>query len=136
MAIAEEPPSTWIAAPVMKSDGREQMPIYKEKIFGPVPSVVRSPDFETATKLVNEHEYGNGVAIFTPRRRCRPRVHEPRPGRHRRRQRADPGANGVPPLWRLEALALWRGPEGVRLYTRLETVTARWPADIRAGTEY
>src|SRR5204863_8281959 len=42
-----------------------EMRIYKEEIFGPVLSVVRAPDFEDAVKLVNDHEYGNGVAIFT-----------------------------------------------------------------------
>jgi malonate-semialdehyde dehydrogenase (acetylating) / methylmalonate-semialdehyde dehydrogenase len=41
------------------------MRIYKEEIFGPVLSVVRSPDFEDAVRLVNDHEYGNGVAVFT-----------------------------------------------------------------------
>ena len=41
------------------------MRIYKEEIFGPVLSVVRAPDFDEAVKLVNDHEYGNGVAIFT-----------------------------------------------------------------------
>src|SRR5881392_1924115 len=44
---------------------KPEMRIYKEEIFGPVLSVVRTPDFDTATKLVNDHEYGNGVAIFT-----------------------------------------------------------------------
>src|SRR5262249_21712548 len=41
------------------------MTIYKDEIFGPVLSVVRAPDFDYATKIVNEHEYGNGTAIFT-----------------------------------------------------------------------
>src|SRR6202030_2927870 len=44
---------------------KPEMRIYKEEIFGPVLSVVRTPDFDSATKLVNDHEYGNGVAIFT-----------------------------------------------------------------------
>src|SRR6266513_2329048 len=44
---------------------KPEMRIYKEEIFGPVLSVVRSPDFDTATKLVSDHEYGNGTAIFT-----------------------------------------------------------------------
>src|SRR6188474_819769 len=44
---------------------KPEMRIYKEEIFGPVLSVVRVPDFDHATKLVNDHEYGNGVAIFT-----------------------------------------------------------------------
>src|ERR1700726_1866229 len=46
-------------------DVKPEMRIYKEEIFGPVLSVVRTPDFDSATKLVNDHEYGNGVAIFT-----------------------------------------------------------------------
>jgi len=45
---------------------KPEMRIYKEEIFGPVLSVVRSPDFDNATKLVSDHEYGNGVAIFAP----------------------------------------------------------------------
>jgi hypothetical protein len=43
---------------------KPEMRIYKEEIFGPVLSVVRSPDLEDAVKLVNDHEYGGGVAIF------------------------------------------------------------------------
>src|SRR5947207_936718 len=46
-------------------DVKPEMRIYKEEIFGPVLAVVRSPDFEDALKLANDHEYGNGVAIFT-----------------------------------------------------------------------
>ena len=42
-----------------------EMRIYKEEIFGPVLSVVRAPNYEAAIRLPNEHEYGNGVAIFT-----------------------------------------------------------------------
>jgi malonate-semialdehyde dehydrogenase (acetylating)/methylmalonate-semialdehyde dehydrogenase len=42
-----------------------QMRIYKEKIFGPVLCVVRAPDFESALQLINDHELGNGTAIFT-----------------------------------------------------------------------
>ncbi|MEQ1395216.1 aldehyde dehydrogenase family protein, partial [Salmonella enterica] len=41
------------------------MTIYKEEIFGPVLSVVRAPDFDAAARLPTEHEFGNGVAIFT-----------------------------------------------------------------------
>src|SRR5260370_35519659 len=46
-------------------DVTPEMRIYQEEIFGPVLAVVRAPDFEDAVKLVNDHEYGNGVAIFT-----------------------------------------------------------------------
>src|SRR6476661_5941254 len=45
-------------------DVKPEMRIYKEEIFGPVLSVVRAPDFDSAVKLVNDHEYGNGVAVF------------------------------------------------------------------------
>ena len=75
-----------------------------------------------------------------PRRRRGARIRQPHPDRHGRHQRADPGADGVPQLRRLEALPLRRhgvhGTEGVRFYTRLKTVTARWPTGIRAGAEY
>ena len=60
--------------------------------------------------------------------------------RHGRRQRADPGADGVPQLRWVEASLFGdmavHGMEGVRFYTRLKTVTARWPTGIRAGAEY
>ena len=46
-------------------DVKPEMRIYKEEIFGPVLSVVRAADFDSAIKLVNDHEYGNGAAIFT-----------------------------------------------------------------------
>ena len=41
------------------------MRIYKEEIFGPVLSVVRAKNFDEALQLVNDHEFGNGVSIFT-----------------------------------------------------------------------
>jgi malonate-semialdehyde dehydrogenase (acetylating) / methylmalonate-semialdehyde dehydrogenase len=119
---------------------RPEMRIYKEEIFGPVLSVVRSPDFEDAVKLVNEHEYGNGVAIFT------------RDGDAAREftNRIQIGMVGVnvpiPVPMAFHSFGGWKrslfgdmavhGPEGVRFYTRLKTTTARWPAGIRAGAEY
>jgi malonate-semialdehyde dehydrogenase (acetylating)/methylmalonate-semialdehyde dehydrogenase len=44
---------------------KPDMRIYKEEIFGPVLSVVRAKDYEEAVRLPSEHEYGNGVSIFT-----------------------------------------------------------------------
>ena len=44
---------------------KKDMRIYKEEIFGPVLSVVRAKDFEEATKLINDHEFGNGTSIYT-----------------------------------------------------------------------
>jgi malonate-semialdehyde dehydrogenase (acetylating)/methylmalonate-semialdehyde dehydrogenase len=121
-------------------DVKPEMRIYKEEIFGPVLAVVRAPDFEDAVKLCNEHEYGNGVAIFT------------RDGDAAREftNRIQIGMVGVnvpiPVPMAFHSFGGWKrslfgdmavyGMEGVRYYTRLKTVTARWPTGIRAGAEY
>src|SRR5436305_4373923 len=119
---------------------KPEMRIYKEEIFGPVLSVVRAPDFDTATRLASEHEYGNGVAIFT------------RDGDAAREfaSRVQIGMVGInvpiPVPMAFHSFGGWKrslfgdmavyGSEGVRFYTRLKTVTARWPTGIRAGAEY
>jgi malonate-semialdehyde dehydrogenase (acetylating) / methylmalonate-semialdehyde dehydrogenase len=119
---------------------KPEMRIYKEEIFGPVLSVVRAPDFDTAVKLVNEHEYGNGAAIFT------------RDGDAAREFASTikigmVGVNvPIPVPVAYHSFGGWKrslfgdqhmhGPEGVRFYTKLKTVTARWPTGIRAGAEY
>ena len=119
---------------------KPEMRIYKEEIFGPVLSVVRSPDFDHAAKLVNEHEYGNGVAIFT---RDGDAAREFATG-------VKIGMVGVnvpiPVPVAYHSFGGWKrslfgdqhmhGPEGVRFYTKLKTITARWPTGIRAGAEY
>jgi malonate-semialdehyde dehydrogenase (acetylating) / methylmalonate-semialdehyde dehydrogenase len=117
-----------------------QMKIYKEEIFGPVLSVVRVPDFDKALQLVNDHEFGNGTAIFT------------RDGDAAREfaSRARIGMVGVnvpiPVPLAFHSFGGWKrslfgdihmhGPEGVRFYTKLKTVTSRWPTGIRAGAEF
>ncbi|MBV9128437.1 MAG: aldehyde dehydrogenase family protein, partial [Verrucomicrobia bacterium] len=119
---------------------KPEMRIYQEEIFGPVLSVVRAENFEVALKLVNEHEYGNGVAIFT------------RDGDSARTftARVQCGMVGVnvpiPVPMAFHSFGGWKrslfgdhamhGPEGVRFYTRLKTVTSRWPTGIRAGAEF
>jgi len=116
------------------------MRIYKEEIFGPVLSVVRATDYEEALGLVNDHEYGNGTAIFT------------RDGDAARdfTTRAQIGMVGVnvpiPVPVAYHSFGGWKrslfgdhhmhGPEGVRFYTRLKTVTERWPSGIRQGAEF
>ena len=116
------------------------MRIYKEEIFGPVLSVVRAPDYESAVKLVNEHEFGNGAAIFT------------RDGDAARdfASRIQIGMVGVnvpiPVPMAFHSFGGWKrslfgdhhmhGPEGVRFYTKQKTITSRWPTGIRAGAEY
>src|ERR1700704_2243755 len=121
-------------------DVKPDMRIYKEEIFGPVLSVMRADTFDEATKLASEHEYGNGVAIFT------------RDGDAAREfaSRVQIGMVGVnvpiPVPMAFHSFGGWKrslfgdmavyGSEGVRFYTRLKTVTARWPTGIRAGAEY
>jgi malonate-semialdehyde dehydrogenase (acetylating)/methylmalonate-semialdehyde dehydrogenase len=121
-------------------DVTPDMRIYQEEIFGPVLAVVRAPDFEHAVKLVNDHEYGNGVAIFT------------RDGDAAREftNRIQIGMVGInvpiPVPMAFHSFGGWKrslfgdmavhGMEGVRFYTRLKTVTARWPTGIRSGAEY
>ncbi len=119
---------------------KPEMRIYQEEIFGPVLSVVRSPDFDSATKLVSDHEYGNGTAIFT------------RDGDAAREfsNRVQIGMVGInvpiPVPMAFHSFGGWKrslfgdmavyGLEGVRFYSRLKTMTARWPTGIRAGAEY
>ena len=116
------------------------MRIYQEEIFGPVLAVVRATDLGQAVKLVNDHRFGNGVALFT----------------------ADGGAARafasaikvgmvginvpIPVPAAFHSFGGWKsslfgdhhvhGMEGVRFYTRYKAVTQRWPASIRAGAEF
>ena len=116
------------------------MSIYREEIFGPVLAVVRSPDFATALKLVNDHEYGNGTAIFTrDGDAARAFMHGVQAGMV--------GINvPIPVPMAFHSFGGWKrslfgdhhmhGKEGVRFYTKLKTVTSRWPTGIRAGAEF
>ena len=116
------------------------MRIYREEIFGPVLAVVRVPDFETALKLVNEHEFGNGTAIFT------------RDGDSARAftHRVQAGMVGVnvpiPVPMAFHSFGGWKaslfgdhhmhGAEGVRFFTKYKAVTSRWPTGIRQGADF
>ena len=107
------------------------MTIYREEIFGPVLCVMRVPDLDAALQRVNEHEYGNGTAIFT------------RDGGAAREfaHRVQAGMVGInvpiPVPMAFHSFGGWKrsifgplhvhGPDGVRFYTRLKTITARWP---------
>ena len=116
------------------------MRIYREEIFGPVLCLVRSKDFDSALDLVNKHEFGNGTAIFT-RDGDAARVFS---------SRVKAGMVGVnvpiPVPMAFHSFGGWKrslfgdhyvhGPEGVRFYTRLKTITARWPTGIRKGAEF
>ena len=84
------------------------MDIYRDEIFGPVLSVVRVENYEEALELVNDHEYGNGTAIFTrDGDTARDFGHRARIGMVGG-ERSDSGAACLPQFWRLEALTLWR----------------------------
>ena len=117
-----------------------KMKIYTDEIFGPVLSVVRAGSYEEAVELVNEHEYGNGTAIFTrDGDAARDFAHRVRIGMV--------GVNvPIPVPLAFHSFGGWKrslfgdhyihGPEGVRFYTRMKTVTSRWPSGIREGAVY
>ncbi len=116
------------------------MSIYRQEIFGPVLSVVRSPSYENAVEMINTHEYGNGAAIFT------------RDGDAARDfcTRVKIGMVGVnvpiPVPVAYHSFGGWKrslfgdhyvhGMEGVRFNTRLKTMTTRWPEGIKEGAVY
>ena len=119
---------------------RPEMSIYTDEIFGPVLSLVRARSYEEALTLVNDHEYGNGAAIFT------------RDGDTARdfTTRAKIGMIGVnvpiPVPSAFHSFGGWKrslfgdhymhGPEGVRFYTRLKTITQRWPTGMREQADF
>jgi malonate-semialdehyde dehydrogenase (acetylating)/methylmalonate-semialdehyde dehydrogenase len=119
---------------------KPKMTIYKEEIFGPVLSVVRSPDYETAAQLINDNEFGNGTAIFTKDGdAAREFAHQIQVGMV--------GVNvPIPVPMAFHSFGGWKaslfgdhhmhGPEGVRFYTKLKTITSRWPTGIRAGADF
>ena len=118
---------------------KPEMRIYKEEIFGPVLGVVRVNNFETALQLINEHEFGNGTALFT-------RDGDTARDFARRVQAGMVGINvPIPVPMAFHSFGGWKrslfgdhsvhGPEGVRFYTRIKTVTARWPTGIRTGVD-
>ena len=119
---------------------KKTMRIYKEEIFGPVLSVIRANNYSEALKLVNDHEFGNGVSIFT------------RDGDTGRSfaSNAKIGMVGInipiPVPMAFHSFGGWKrslfgdqhmhGPEGVRFYTKLKTVTSRWPSGIKSDPEF
>jgi malonate-semialdehyde dehydrogenase (acetylating)/methylmalonate-semialdehyde dehydrogenase len=118
----------------------KDMRIYKEEIFGPVLSVVRAHDYDEALKLPSDHEYGNGVAIFT------------RDGDAARdfAAKVNVGMVGVnvpiPVPAAYYTFGGWKrsgfgdlnqyGPDSVRFYTKTKTVTSRWPSGVKEGADF
>ena len=116
------------------------MKIYREEIFGPVLSCVRVDSFADGLQLINDHEFGNGVSLFT------------RDGNVAREfgKQVQVGMVGVnvpipvPMAW--HGFGGWKkslfgdmhayGDEGVRFYTKQKTIMQRWPESIAAGPEF
>src|SRR5271168_2405593 len=116
------------------------MSIYTDEIFGPVLCIVRAHDYEDALRLPTEHEYGNGVSIFT------------RDGDAARDfvSRVQVGMVGVnvpiPVPVAYHTFGGWKrsgfgdlnqhGPASIQFYTKVKTVTERWPSGIKDGAEF
>ncbi|GAA5225841.1 CoA-acylating methylmalonate-semialdehyde dehydrogenase [Paeniglutamicibacter antarcticus] len=129
----------WVG-PTLFDKVTEDMRIYKEEIFGPVLCVVRAKDYEEALRLPSEHEFGNGVSIFT------------RDGDTARNftSRVQVGMVGVnvpiPVPIAYYTFGGWKasgfgdlnqhGGDGFRFYTKTKTVTTRWPSGIREGASF
>ena len=119
---------------------KKDMRIYKEEIFGPVLSVVRAKDFNEALNLINDHEFGNGTSIYT---------RDGDAGRTFANQ-IKVGMVGInipiPVPVAFHSFGGWKrslfgdqhmhGPEGVRFYTKLKTMTSRWPSGVRSDPEF
>jgi malonate-semialdehyde dehydrogenase (acetylating)/methylmalonate-semialdehyde dehydrogenase len=135
----ESPDGFWLGGTLFDHVTTD-MKIYKEEIFGPVLCCVRVPDFAQALKIINEHEFGNGVALFT------------RDGNVAREfsKRVQVGMVGinvpipVPMAW--HGFGGWKrslfgdmhayGEEGVRFYTKQKSIMQRWPESISKGNEF
>ena len=116
-----------------------QMTVYREEIFGPVLSVVRARDYGEALNLINTHEFGNGAALFT------------RDGDTARdfAEKVQAGMVGInvpiPVPVGYHSFGGWKrsvfgshgiyGPEAVHFYTKLKTMTSRWPSGTRSGAQ-
>lgn len=130
----------YFVGPTLFDNVKQGMRIHEEEIFGPVLCVVRAESYAEAIEMINAHEYGNGTAIFT------------RDGDTARQfcEEIQVGMVGVnvpiPVPMAFHSFGGWKrslfgplhmhGPDGVRFYTRMKTVTARWPTGLRAGAEF
>jgi malonate-semialdehyde dehydrogenase (acetylating) / methylmalonate-semialdehyde dehydrogenase len=119
---------------------KPDMTVYKEEIFGPVLCIVRSNSYQEAVDLINSHEYGNGTAIFTNHGGiARNFMRDIKVGMV--------GINvPIPVPVSYNSFGGWKrslfgdvhmhGQEGVRFYTKLKTVTARWPQGPAEGANF
>ncbi len=130
----------YFVGPTLFDNVTSDMKIYKDEIFGPVLSVVRAKNYEDALKLVNDHAFGNGTSIYTS---------DGEISRHFTTN-CKIGMVGVnvpiPVPMAFHSFGGWKnslfgdhamhGTEGVRFFTKLKTVTSRWPKSIKEGPEF
>jgi len=130
----------YFLGPTLFDHATSDMRVYQEEIFGPVLTMIRVDTFDEAITLVNDHEYGNGTSIYT------------RDGDAAREfaHGIEVGMVGInvpiPVPLAFHSFGGWKrslfgdmsiyGMEGVRFYTRLKTITSRWPTGIRAGADF
>ena len=130
----------YFIGPCLFDNVKTNMSIYKEEIFGPVLSIVRADNYDEALRLVKENPYGNGCSIFT------------RDGDTARdfSNEANIGMIGVnipiPVPVAYYSFGGWKnsifgghnayGMEAIRFYTKVKTVTSKWPQGIRQGAEF
>lgn len=130
----------YFVGPTLFDNVEKNMTIYKEEIFGPVLCVVRAKNYDEALNLVNTHAFGNGTSVYTS------------DGEVARNftTNTEIGMVGVnvpiPVPMAFHSFGGWKqslfgdhamhGMEGVHFYTKLKTVTSRWPKSIKAGAEF
>ncbi len=130
----------YFVGPTLFDEVTKDMKIYKEEIFGPVLSVVRANNYDEALKLVNDHAFGNGTSIYTS---------DGEISRHftTNSKIGMVGVNvPIPVPMAFHSFGGWKqslfgdhsmhGAEGVRFFTKLKTVTSRWPKSIQKGPEF
>ncbi len=130
----------YFVGPTLFDNVGKEMKIYKEEIFGPVLSVIRAKNYDEALNLVNEHAFGNGTSIYTS---------DGEVSRHFTTN-CKIGMVGVnvpiPVPMAFHSFGGWKqslfgdhsmhGNEGIRFFTKLKTVTSRWPNSIKKGPEF
>ena len=130
----------YFVGPTLFDKVNKDMKIYKEEIFGPVLSVIRAKNYDEALKLVNDHAFGNGTSIYTS---------DGEISRHftTNSKIGMVGVNvPIPVPMAFHSFGGWKqslfgdhsmhGVEGVRFFTKLKTVTSRWPKSIQKGPEF
>ena len=130
----------FFVGPTLFDNVTDQMTLYKEEIFGPVLSVVRAKNYDQAINLVNKHQFGNGTSIYTS---------DGEVSRHFTTfsKIGMVGINvPIPVPMAFHSFGGWKdslfgshsihGVEGVNFYTKLKTITSRWPKSIQSGPEF